>query len=415
MKAFGLVAEDEAFSQASTCLNLRVYESIDELSALREAWDQLLTEYPYATTFSTWEWLSSWWGCFGKGRQLLVLALFDSGSLVGLAPLSIYREHVGRFSLRVLRLMGDGSGDSDNLDLPVKPGSEQAFAEAILRYLRQEWQRWDVCLLNTLQLNSLVADCLKEFLKSSSWTLFEYSSESSAVALPESWDAYTQMLSSEDRKNLARYTRRLRARYSTQIYRCLSLDQLPVCMDALMRLHQQRWRSKGTPGTFSSPERRDFYDRLSRRLLSRGWLELWVLELDGEIAAVQFAFRYGQRVFQLQEGYDHKRSSDRPGFVLRAAALQQLIQEKVRTYDFLGGADPYKSRWGACSGHYINVHFARPRSYGSALLWVSDGAAKCKRSLRRTLPDPAWRILHLLNLVIQGKLTRANRSGITHI
>ncbi len=116
---------------------LCVYENLDELEALRPAWDDLLSHYPPATTFSTWEWLSSWWACFGKDRHLLTLALFDSDTLVGLAPLSISKERVGLFSLRVLRLMGDGSGDSDNLDLPTRPGFGRVFAKSILHYLRQ--------------------------------------------------------------------------------------------------------------------------------------------------------------------------------------------------------------------------------------------------------------------------------------
>src|SRR5271165_6106557 len=75
-------------------LSLHVYKDLNELGALRPAWDELLSQYPSATTFSTWEWLSCWWACFGKHRQLLILALFDSGSLVGLAPLSISKERV---------------------------------------------------------------------------------------------------------------------------------------------------------------------------------------------------------------------------------------------------------------------------------------------------------------------------------
>jgi CelD/BcsL family acetyltransferase involved in cellulose biosynthesis len=375
-------------------LSLRTYENLDELSALRPAWDELLSHYPLATTFSTWEWLSSWWGAFGKNRQLLTLAFFDSGSLVGLAPLSISTESTRWLSLNVLRLMGDGSGDSDNLDLPVRPGFERVFAESIVRYLRQRKRMWDVCLLNTLPPDSLVAGCLAEILSSPRWTFFAYSSKSSAVSLPESWDLYVQTITSEDRKNLARYTRRLQTRYRTRIYRCEDSKELPSCLDALFRLHQGRWHSAGEPGSFSSAERREFYAQLSQHLLARGWLDLWVLELDGKIAAVQFAFRYGEKVFQLQEGYDHERASDRLGYVLRGEVLRQLISNKVRIYDFLGGEDPYKARWGAREGQYRQLHFARALSLGGASLRYLDETARSKEWLRRHVPSSVWSLLH---------------------
>jgi CelD/BcsL family acetyltransferase involved in cellulose biosynthesis len=382
-------------------LSLRTYDSLTQLEALRPAWEELLSNYPPATTFSTWEWLSSWWSCFGRNRRLLVLALFDSGRIVGLAPLSISAERLGWFWFRVLRLMGDGSNDSDNLDVPVLPGHERAFAESVLTYLRQHRREWDICQLNTLPFASLGVSCLIELLRSSSWTFWEGLSDTWAVELPASWDLYSQILSSEDRKNLVRYTRRLQTRHSVRTYRCSDASHLPVCLDALFRLHQGRWQDVGQSGTFSSSERREFYAQLSRNLLARGWLELWVLELEGEIAAVQFAFRYRDRVFQLQEGYDHRRSSDRLGFVLRGHVLKQLIEEKVRTYDFLGGEDPHKKRWGARESHYLQLEFSPRFGLGSAWLHFVHRADRSKEWLRQTLPASAWSVLHKTNVFLR--------------
>jgi CelD/BcsL family acetyltransferase involved in cellulose biosynthesis len=382
-------------------LRLCVYNSLNELSILRSAWDDLLSRYPQATTFSTWEWLSCWWHCFGDNRQLLALALFDSDSLRGLALFSISKERAGCFSLRVLRLMGDGSGDSDNLDMPVHPGYEKLFTEKILQSLWHQKHLWDICLLNTIPPGSPVAGRMSEILKSSSWICFEAASSFSAVALPRSWELYVQTLASEDRKNLTRYTRRLQARYSSRVYRCAEPAELPACLEALFRLHQGRWRSAGQPGSFSSVERRKFYDELSRCFLARDWLELWVLELDKEIAAVQFAFRYKNTAFQLQEGYDHQRSSDRIGSVLRAEVIKQLISRQIVSYDFLGGEDPYKTRWGAQIGHYQNLQFARSRSIGGIWLQAMDSYRRSKQWLRQKLPNVAWKLLHAINIALR--------------
>ena len=294
-------------------LRLHSYRDLEELSELRASWDELLSDYPLSSIFSTWEWLTSWWEAFGKTQQLLVLAAFDPASrLIGLAPFSVStRRFAGVLPLRALRLMGDGSGDSDNLDLPVRSGFEGHFVEAILHYLREQKHEWDVCQLNTTPPISPVASYLAECLKRRGWRLYESSRICSAIPLPETWDEYLEQIASEDRKNLARYSRRLERRYRVQIYRVTREEQLPACLEALFTLHQGRWQSDGESGTFSFAERRGFYHQLSQRLLARGWLELWVLELDDQIAAVQFALRYKSRVFQLQEGYDHRRPSDR--------------------------------------------------------------------------------------------------------
>jgi len=385
-------------------LRLKTYSNLEQLQELLPAWDKLLSNYPLASTFSTWEWLDSWWRSFANEAELLVLALFDSSRLVGLAPLSISNRKFPRFcSPRVVQLMGDGSGDSDNLDFPVLPGFEMQLAQAILDYLEHDRRRWDICQLNTMPTNSPVAGCLQKLLRSRRWTCFEHFRTCSAVHLPGTWDEYVEQLSSEDRNNLARYGRRLNKRYSTRIYRCTDEQQLPRCLEALFQLHQARWEKAGEQGSFASVARRQFYEQLSQRLLGRGWLEMWVLELNGAIAAVQFAFRYGHKVYQLQEGYDPEHASDRAGFVLRGELLKQLLSDGVRVYDFLGGELSYKARWGAQAGKYRDLHFARPMSRGAICMCSVVYAGRSKQWLRHKLPAPAWRVLHHANAKLKGK------------
>jgi CelD/BcsL family acetyltransferase involved in cellulose biosynthesis len=398
---------EAAAAPTAQALRFKTYSTLDQLQELRPAWDELLSNYPHASTFSTWEWLDSWWRSRAHGAELLVLALFESSRLVGLAPLSISNRNFLKFlSLHAVQLMGDGSGDSDNLDFPALPGFEMQLAQTILDYLEHHRQQWDICEFNTMPSGSPVAGCLEKLLRSRRWTCFEYSRTCSAVHLPRTWDEYLEQLSSEDRNNLARYGRRLNKRFSAPIYRCTDEQQLPRCLEALFQLHQARWEKAGEPGSFGSAERREFYAQLSRRLLARGWLELWVLELNGAIAAVQFAFRYGNTVYQLQEGYDPEHASDRAGFVLRGEVLKQLISDGVRVYDFLGGELSYKRRWGAQAGQYRDLHFAPKMAFGATYLRSVVYAGRAKQWLRLKLPRSVWRVLHFLNVPLKGRRER---------
>jgi CelD/BcsL family acetyltransferase involved in cellulose biosynthesis len=389
-----------AFALANGCL-VRAYRDLNELDALRPAWDSLLQEYPLASTFSTWEWLTCWWRAFGESRKLLVLGVFDhSNALVGLAPFSVSDESLGGVPVRVLRMMGDGTYDSDNLDMPVQSGYEQPFARAILDYLQKNHAQWDLCELNTLPPDSPSVAFLARVAKARGWTLIESFTPSSAIPLPPTWVEYMATLSSEERRNIPRYTRRLQSRHATRIFRA-DLDTLPQCLEALFELHQGRWQNAGEKGSFASLQRRNFYTELSCALLKRNALELWALELDQKITAVQYAFRHNDRSFQLQEGYDHRRPSDRLGYVLRGEVLKTLIGEGVRVYDFLGGEDSYKARWGAQPGYYRTLRFAPRFSRGGILLQLSTQAESGKRWLRRNLPRSAWSALRDLNSAIR--------------
>ena len=380
-------------------LEIRTFRSLDDLLGISESWQELLASYPLATTFSTPAWLASWWPNFAKGQELLAAGFSADSRLIALALFSITPVQVAKtVSLKQLRLMGDGSNDSDNLDLPVLPGFQRQFAASLLEFLETERTSWDFAELNTLPPDSPAAKALKERIAANKWLVIEKSRAASAIALPNTWDEYLEQLSSEDQKNLVRYERRLEKRYSVQMYRCSTESQIPKCLEALFEHHQARGQAAGESGSFGMAERRAFYAELSRRLLSEGRLDLWALELDGQIAAVQFGFRYGRRVFQLQEGNDPKHASDRVGFILRGHVLKQLIADGVQIYDFLGGTLGYKARWGAQACHYVDIHFARPLTMGAAYLQMTHGAAHSKAWLRKTLPQPAWDALRKLNL-----------------
>jgi CelD/BcsL family acetyltransferase involved in cellulose biosynthesis len=381
-------------------LEVRVYDTLDSLSTLRTAWEQLLLEFPTATTFCTMDWLLPWWRAFGGGQQLKVLAFFDSTQrLVAIAPLSVTTRRVASgVKLKLLRLMGDGSQDSDNLDLPVRPGLEDRFARALLDFLESEGNSWDFAELNTLPVESPGGNALRQLLGEKKWVAVEQQIPASAIALPATWEEYGRLLSAKERGKIGLRTRRLEKKYEVRIRRCADEDEIDSLLQALYQLHGKHWQLRGLPGTLHERGRRQFYGELARLLLPRRRLELWVLELQGKVVGAQFGLRYGTTVFSLQEGFDPDYAADSVGYVLRSQVLKNLIADGVRRYDFLGGADESKLRWGAKPGHYLDVSFARPFSAGSAYLRAQDYAGRSKSWLRRHLPRAAWEMLHKINV-----------------
>ena len=394
-------------------LEIRTYRSLDELETLRANWNELLESYPLATTFSTPEWLIPWWRSFGrslgKDQQLLVAGFFDAPSrLVALAPLSLTRIRIATaVSLRLLRLMGDGSHDSDNLDLPVRPGFEDRFAESLLHYLQNQRSLWDFCELNTIPPQSPGVNAFRQLLEREKWIVIENSRPASAIALPAAWEAYLKQLSSKERGKIGLRSRRLEKKYKVRIRKSVEGAEIDSLLQTLYELHGKHWRLRGMPGTLHSPARRHFYGELARLLSERSRLEFWMLELNEKVVAAQFGLRHGTTVFSLQEGFDPDYAADSVGYVLRSQVLKQLIADGIRRYDFLGGTDESKLRWGAEPGHYLDLRFARPFSTGAAYLRTQQYAGRSKSWLRRNLPETVWQILHKTNVGIRRREKKA--------
>ena len=324
----------------------------------------------------------------------MAVVISDAGSkVVGLALLyeDTLQGPLG-WRLRRLRLVGDGSEDSDNLDLIFRSGYEEACAQSLLDWLAQQ-SSWDLCELNTLPANSFAADRLLRHLKARGWMHASRQRPCSVVVLPDSWEAYLIQISKKERTKINYYMGRLERRYQVCFHKCTENAELATCLESLFELHQKRWRLRGEQGSFSSPSHREFYYEMARSFLARQWLEFWLLKLDGEIVAAQFGFRYGDTVFSLQEGFDPLYSSDRVGYLLRSYVLKQLIAEGVRRYDFLGGKDDSKERWGAQIRFCVDVDFGKPFSRGSLYIRLKHDANATKEWLRAHLPSSASSLL----------------------
>jgi CelD/BcsL family acetyltransferase involved in cellulose biosynthesis len=376
-------------------LSVLPYDAWEELEEKIPAWEAILDHNRSLSIFSTPEWLGSWWKAFRSNKRPSILAFAGAdNSMAGLLP-GYLEEFRSPFFTRLagLRFVGDGTGDSDNLDLIVRPGFENACAQALLSWLTHH-KHWDVCFLNTFPRNSRAAAALVDELKRGHWPCVIESSPNSAIQLPDSWRLYVESLSPSFRPLVTRYPRRLAERYQVRIHRCEDPGELSTKLEILFSLHQKRWNLVNQPGSFGSRERRAFYFEMGQSFLRKGWLEFWLMELNGVPAAAQYCFRYRDAAYILQEGFDPKFAMDKPGYALRAVMLKHLIETGVKRYDFLGGLDSHKHNWGAKPGAYLNLRFARPGSAGSLYLSCTSSMAKSKEWLRVHLPASAWNVLH---------------------
>jgi CelD/BcsL family acetyltransferase involved in cellulose biosynthesis len=320
-------------------------KTLEELKQVSAGSEQLILQSATATIFSSFEWLSGWWRAYARGSdQLLILAWSDLSGLVAVAPLYLSAEN-GPARLRTLRFVGDASGDSDGLDVPIRAGLESSVAEGFLDFLKSHKAEWDVCRLLTVPVNSPFKSALTDAIRRSRWPIYLSRHFGSVAPLGDTWELYLSSISSKEKGKIKYYGRRLDAKYRVRYYKCATPEELDKNLGMMFSLHAKRWAARGERGSFAEEARRAFYREVGRAFLSRGWLEFWILELDGEPRAAQFGFRLKDSLYALQEGFDPEYNSDSIGFLLRAYALEQLIQAGVRKYDFLGGESAAKQRW----------------------------------------------------------------------
>jgi CelD/BcsL family acetyltransferase involved in cellulose biosynthesis len=361
-------------------------DSLDRLDGLRQEWGALLAESASDNLFLTWEWLRSWWRHLGAGRRLCVLALRgNGGELLALAPFAGAGGLMGRI-LPQLGFLGTGTVGSDYLDLIARRGSEQLAAEALAGELARRGLALDLRQL-------AVAPCAERVLLALAGRGYVVSRVRSDVCPfmrleGQSWDSFLGSLGPEHRYNVRRRLRQLEREGGLRFARVETDAERRAVLEALIRLHEQRWRSRGGSQAFGEPGVAAFHEEVSALALERGWLRLFSLRLDGELLAALYGFRYGRSFLYYQLGWDERQRTRSVGMVALALAIRSAIEEGAAEFDLLHGNESYKSLWARESRELFRAQAFPPSARGGARR-VATAARVVGSGLRRRLL--AWR------------------------
>ncbi|MGH7301844.1 MAG: GNAT family N-acetyltransferase [Candidatus Rokuibacteriota bacterium] len=384
--------------------HLRVTVVDDEpgFDGLREDWDRLLGRSRSATPFLTWEWARAWWTAYGGGARLWILKITQNEHLIALAP--FYRARVVRagLSYRALYFIGDNSNDSDYLDVIAAEGDEKSAVAALGAFLARQRSAWSLLFLNEVPRSSPNLSLIRAIAETEGWRWHESEVPCTIASLPSTWSEYLGHLRPRMRTKVRSLCRELEAGHDVQFVREEAGADLDARLESLFELHTKRWLEDGQPGVFGSGAKRRFYREMSERFLSRGWLRLYSLRVDGSFVAHQLCFQYGSTMFLLQEGYDPRWTESGVGNVLRVYVLRDCIERGLVTYDFLGGVTTHKLSWGGSVKESVRVAIGRPTLRNRLYFELPDALAAARRGLERVLPAPAMQWVRRL---AAGRLT----------
>ncbi|MCO5297754.1 MAG: GNAT family N-acetyltransferase [Fimbriimonadaceae bacterium] len=310
-------------------MHIRVCDSPLWPAELGEAWRSLAEDSPEATPFQTWEWQSSWWSQYGRGKRAHI-ALFHEGShLVGLMPL--VRTSGPWTALRAM-----GGGPSDYLHPLARPGYEEAVAEHLVEHVRSV-PGIDLIDLHQVRDDRVLARALPESTAMAQARCL-------VLDLPSTYDAFLQTLSKSLRYDARRMDKPAFAAGGASI-RTLEADEIAEGLDAFFETHRMRWRKRGLPGAFVGQRIQRFHRDWASLAAAKGWIWLSVLELEGRTVGTLYAMRLGETCYFYQAGFDPVHSAMSPGTVLVAHTVRRAIEHGVTRFDFLRGDEPYKRRW----------------------------------------------------------------------
>jgi CelD/BcsL family acetyltransferase involved in cellulose biosynthesis len=322
---------------------------------VRESWERLLARAAIANVFLTPEWLITWCRYYVKDAGLRVLAVYEGGELIGLAPLLIEQQWVcGIPLLKQVKFLGVGL--SDRLDILAASGKEREALEQIAGWLfAHRWDCWDVDELSetspTIELLPWLArrwGAKVEVVRQSVCPV---------VKLPLHVATYRSTRHKDFWKKVDYYGRRLRKEHALEVRFNEGASDLSRDLECFLEVYRASFADRPSPLTNRrfADFRRDVVGEMARQ----NRILLALLFVDGTPVSGQLCFRYRQTCYAYNLCHDPSFSKQSVGTVLQWEVLKYLIQQGYREYDFLRGAEAYKYRWGASSVYHQRIRIWR--------------------------------------------------------
>jgi CelD/BcsL family acetyltransferase involved in cellulose biosynthesis len=199
------------------------------------------------------------------------------------------------------------------------------------------------------------------------------------------WQAYLATRSGQFRNQVKRKMRSLERDHEVRLRRSETVEEVSSDLDTLFELHEARWEERTGDSSIAGSRVRDLHRGFAAAAHERGWLRLYLLEVDGAPAAAWYGWHVGDRFSYYQAGFEPAWSRYSVGFLLLAETVREAIAEGAAEYDLLVGDEAFKAR------------FATGERLGSSVLLAplisgTQLAASAKRMARsgvRAMPESA--------------------------
>jgi CelD/BcsL family acetyltransferase involved in cellulose biosynthesis len=334
-------------------IRIKEINDTNEFMDIRETWDSTLWKCDDNNVFLTWECLWTWWKHYGKESRLMILLAEERDNVIAIAPLmrSVYR--IFGLKLRKIEFLGASKhSDYSNFILTEK---KTECLRLFIDYLNDYPLEWDCLEFRGIpetaeSLNSLRGICKDLYtFEERPYSICPY------IPLPKSFDTYYGSLDGKMRKDLRRCLRRLVEKHKIDFKRHNDNQILHGGLQTLFELHQRRAKSKGLPGSFSDQEFIVFVTDIVKLFAKNGWVNISVMTADDQPIASALSFEYNEKFYYYNSGLNPTYSKYSPSRLLLLHLIEDCIRKGLKEFDFLRGAEAYKSNWNTLNRRSIEL------------------------------------------------------------
>jgi CelD/BcsL family acetyltransferase involved in cellulose biosynthesis len=336
------------------------------LQSLKDDWNGLLAENPTQTIELTWEWQSTYWKHFNEHSRLFVLAAWETGCLVGLAPLLIRDTRRSGLKTRVLEFIA--SSESNYQDF-IYDRDRPDVLHAILNFLLDNNGQWDVFYLRHIPGSSPTADLLSNGSISRLCLLKSESVKKTIhIEINGPWEDYKKSISKSAMWRIRNRTRKLAKIGEISSLHCSNESEFEDYLKKFFELHRKRWNNTDTPSNFNDERYCNFYLDIIPALFPDKKIDLYVLNVGDDQAAMLFTFRNGESSLVQLVVYNPDYSKFSPSLIANHRFVEDAFSNGIKVLDF-GDYFTYKETWAREIQEKVSLELYPRKSLRSRLFY----------------------------------------------
>jgi len=361
-------------------LTVEVVSTIEAFAKMHNEWNAIIKSSA-ASIFQTYEWQYLWWKHFGRRhhRFLHLLVIRNAGTIVGIGPFfGTEKYFLGKRIYRKLQLLGCGVaqntseelisayGPSDYLDVIALPQCEAEVSLSIVNYLQTHTTLYDEIDFSNVPEDSIVMRRIVPELRRLNLPIEVAQTDiCPRLKIPASVASFLQEIKPAVRRRFSQAQKAVGELFIIETVQ--SAEELQRALNELMLLHQRRWNQLGFPGLFADKRFRSFQVEIAKAFFTNGWLWLKTARNNGTCTAVRLGFVFNNRLYDYLSGFDEHSpaSKRRPGIALLLDMMEDAIQLKLHTLDFLRGDESYKFEFTSEASHNWEIHFLNKNTQNS--------------------------------------------------
>lgn len=358
---------------------IKIFQDIDSLESIAEAWDMLAIETAQASPLMTHAWLSCFFNVYAGADNWFVVVAFVNGELVAVLPL-IIKSGAGLWKNKsVLQL--PGNNQTLSVDAVVKAGMESLLPQLH----RAAFKHWpDAYCLNYSRIDQISGNLRYLQRNRGLFCQSDLAGYGYGLALQQTFDEYFASLSKNQKSNIKRWSNKLVESLNVEFEYDRNFNQ--ENLKKIFELENSGWKGREGTSVLGDRQAAKFFSLLAESLAAKGWLVLQLLKLDGELIAGNFSIQFKNTVLIWKLAYSEQHAKMSPGSLLLLDVIKKSIHEKLAGVDLMTSEKWYEN-WNMQRRPFVDIYLFNTRSIsgiaGALAKWTRLILSGLKQRVRR--------------------------------